>query len=71
MLDAYLGIASPAGLHSLVADHATRDYFCLADFVVCIRRPVCGLWIVLPRDVAGDVLELLAIGERIEALQAA
>ena len=69
MLDAYLGIASPAGLHSLVADHAHTRLFLSRRLRRLHSRPVCGLWIVLPRDVAGEVLELLAIGERIEALK--
>lgn len=69
MLDAYLGIVSPVGIHTLVADHAHTRLFLSRRLRRLHSRPICGLWIVLPREVAGEVLELIAIGERFEALK--
>lgn len=69
MLDAYLGIISPAGLHTLVADHTHTRLFLSRQLRRLHSRPICGLWIVLPREVAAEVRELLAVGEGFEALQ--
>ena len=69
MLDSYLGIVSTAGLHELVADHAHTRRFLFRRIRRFRSRPACGFWIVLPREIARDVRELLAIGERIEALR--
>lgn len=69
MLDAYLGIASPVGLDALVEDHPHTRRFLSRKIRRCHDRPICGLWIVLSREVAEDATRLLAMGERLEALR--
>jgi hypothetical protein len=69
MLDAYLGIASPAGLHALVTDHTHTRLFLFRRLARFPSQPICGFWAVMPKDAADEVRSLLADGERIEALK--
>jgi hypothetical protein len=69
MLNAYLGIASPAGLHALFPEHEESLVFLLRRLKRRARQRECGLWFVLPEDAADEVRRLLDAGERADALR--
>lgn len=69
MLNAYLGIVSSNGLDVMVPEHEHTLVFMLHRLAHRARRGECGVWFVLPQEVAGEVAWLLEAGERREALR--
>lgn len=69
MLNAYLGIVSPAGLDVMVPEHEHTLLFLFRRLARSSRRREYGVWFVLPQTVADEVRWLLEAGEQSEALR--
>jgi hypothetical protein len=69
MLNAYLGIVSPAGLDVLVPEHEHTLMFLMRRLTRRSLRRECGVWFVLPQETAEEVRWLLEAGEPCEALR--
>lgn len=69
MLNAYLGIVSPAGLEMLVPEHEHTLPFLMRRLGRRSCRRECGVWFVLPQETAEEVQWLLEAGESCEALR--
>lgn len=69
MLNAYLGIVSPSGLDVMVPEHEHSLVFLLRRLGRRKNHRECGVWFVLPQEVADEVRLLLDAGEASEALR--
>ncbi len=73
MLNAYLGIVSPSGLDVMVPEHEHSLVFLLRRLGRRTNHRECGVWFVLPQEVAEEVPAAVeaAVADAPEAMEAA